>query len=167
MKPAIVFLLSLLVISCNSAAPVANSNRPINAAQQSNEAKSVLAHTTEGQSQRPANASPARPSQMGEPIDTSKLDAAIAAAEKVSKEKPSDASKKALAEAYFERGVALTDAKQYASALGDYRRALKLDPAHEESKKWIDEITKIYGSLKRDAPKEGQEPPPLPFKKDA
>lgn len=167
MKPASIFLLSVLTLACNNASPVANFNRPINVANQTNEAKSVLAHTSEGQPPKAVNSNSARPSQMGEPIDTSKLDAAIAAAEKESKEKPSDDAKKALAEAYFQRGVALTDAKQYASALGDYRRALKLDPNHEESKKWLDQIVSIYSMLKREAPKEGQEPPPLPFKKEA
>jgi tetratricopeptide (TPR) repeat protein len=158
-----------MLIACNNAPPVANSNRQsINVAQQTNEARSVLAHTSEGQTPKPANSNAARPSQSGDPIDTSKLDAAVAAAEKESKAKPADATaKKALVEAYFERAVALTDARQYASALGDYRRALKLDPTHDESKKWIDQIVSIYSMLKKEAPKEGQEPPPLPFKKEA
>ena len=168
MKPALIILLSIFILGCNNATPVVNSNRPINAAQQTNEAKSVLAHTSEGQTPKPANSNSGRWSQSGDAIDTSKFDAAIAAAEKESKGKPSDdAAKKALAEAYFERGVALTDARQYASAIGDYRRALKLDPNHEESKKWIAQITSIYSMLKKEAPKEGQEPPPLPFKKEA
>ena len=83
------------------------------------------------------------------------------------KAKSDDASKKALAQAYFERGVVLTEARQYASALGDYRRVLKLDPDHAESKKWIEQIVSIYSMHKKDAPKEGEEPPPLPFKKVA
>ena len=79
--------------------------------------------------------------------------------------KPADAAaKKVVAEAYFERGVALTEARQYASALGDYRRVLKLEPDHADAKKWIDQIIGIYGMLKKEYPKEGEEPPPLPWK---
>ena len=104
----------------------------------------------------------------GDPIDTSKFDADITSAEKELKANPSDESaKSALADAYFARGFALTEARQYASALGDYRRAVKLVPGHEESKKWIDQIVGIYSMLKKEAPKEGSEPPPLPFKKEA
>ena len=101
-----------------------------------------------------------------EAIDTTKFDSAIAASEKEVKAKPTDdAAKKALSRAYFERGVALTDARQYASALGDYRRAVKYDADNNEAKDWIDQIIMIYGSLKKEYPKEGEEPPPLPFKK--
>jgi hypothetical protein len=60
--------------------------------------------------------------------------------------------------------VALTDARQYASALGDYRRVLKYDPNNSEAKNWIEQIIGIYDSLGRESPKEGDEPPPLPFK---
>ena len=169
MKVILIFLSLLLALGCSrSAPPVVNSDRPINAARQSNEAQSVLAHTTENQTPKPGTSNGGKRPMSGEPIDTSKFDEAIAAAEKESKSKPSDATaKNSLAEAYFERGVALTDAKQYASALGDYRRAVKLDPTHEESKKWIDQITNIYAMMKREAPKDGEEPPPMPFKKPA
>lgn len=128
--------------------------------------QTVTAHTTENQPQKvpsnSASSAPYKAAATGEPIDTAKFDGTIAVAEKVVKSKPSDeAAKKTLADAYFDRGFALTEARQYASALGDYRRALKLDPNHEESKKWIDQITSIYKMLKRDTPKEGEEPPPL------
>jgi cytochrome c-type biogenesis protein CcmH/NrfG len=59
----------------------------------------------------------------------------------------------------------LTDARQYASALGDYRKAIKLDPNNAEAKQWIEQIVMIYESINRDYPKEGEEPPPLAFKK--
>ena len=105
-------------------------------------------------------------SASGDPIDTTKFDKAIADAENNQKPTPADsAARTELAQAYFERGFALTEARQYASALGDYRRALKLDPNHEESKKWMDQIISIYSMLKKEPPKEGEEPPPLPFKK--
>ena len=51
------------------------------------------------------------------------------------------------------------------AALGDYRKALKHVPDHDESKKWIDQITGIYKMLNKEAPKEGEEPAPLPFQK--
>lgn len=105
--------------------------------------------------------------QDGNPIDTSAFDAEIAKAQKDLKPNAKDeAAKKSLAEAFLKRGVALTDARQYASALGDYRRALKYDAGNEEAKKWIEEILGIYAMLNRDYPKEGEEPPPLPFKKE-
>ena len=169
MKHLLIVISLFIVAGCNNAPQVVNSNRPINVAQQSNEAKTVLAHSAESGTPRPSNSSSGqRPGSTGDPIDTSKLDAAISSAEKDLKSNPSDdSSKKALAEAYFARGFALTEARQYASALGDYRRALKLDPEHEESKKWMDQIISIYAMLKKDAPKEGQEPAPLPFKKEA
>jgi len=61
--------------------------------------------------------------------------------------------------------VALTDARQYASALGDYRRTLKYDPSNAEAKDWIERIVSIYDSINRESPKEGEEPPPLPMGK--
>lgn len=124
-----------------------------------------LAHTTENQPAANPNA-PGKFAQGGEPIDTAKFDGVIAEAEKALKSKPNDAAAKtALADAYFDRGFALTEARQYAAALGDYRKALKVVPDHEESKKWIDQIVSIYQMLNKAAPKEGEEPPPLPFKK--
>lgn len=122
------------------------------------------AHTTENQP--PVQPTGGKWTQSGDPIDTTKFDTAIASAEKVLKAKPNDAAaKKALAEAYFDRGVALTEARQYASAIGDYRRTLKHDPAHADAKNWIDQIIGIYAMLKKEAPKEGEEPPPLKVKK--
>jgi tetratricopeptide (TPR) repeat protein len=104
--------------------------------------------------------------QSGEPIDTAEFDAEIVKAEKSLKAKPNDeTAKKALAESYFKRGFALTEARQYASALGDYRKALKLDPTNEDAKTWIQKIIDIYDGLNKDYPKEGEEPPALPFKK--
>ena len=168
MKIALIFLLVMSALACNKAAPpVANTAKPINAAQQTNEAQTMLAHSGENGTPKPANSNSGKWSASGDPIDTSKFDENIAKAEKSMKAKPDDASKSLLAEAYFARGFALTEARQYASALGDYRRALKLQPNHEESQKWVDQILGIYQMLKKEAPKEGEEPPPLPFKKTA
>ena len=106
--------------------------------------------------------------QSGNPIDTTAFDADVKQAESKLKSNPKDESlKKSLAEAYVKRGVALTDARQYASALGDYRKALKLDPANETAKNWIEQIIGIYESINRSYPPEGEEPPPLPFKKES
>jgi tetratricopeptide (TPR) repeat protein len=150
-------------VNANSAAAPARSEK----------LQTVTAHSTENQ-QPPAMAdqsAAAAPggggkwSQSGEPIDTSKLDLEIANAEKAVKSKPGDeGAKREAAQAYFNRGVALTDARQYASALGDYRKALKYDPNDEDSKKWIDQITGIYQMLKKQPPAEGEEPPPLKVK---
>jgi tetratricopeptide (TPR) repeat protein len=96
--------------------------------------------------------------QGGDPIDTSNFDADIAKAEK-------SGDKKALSQAYEKRADALTKARQYAAALGDYRKALKADPSNGDAKNWVDQITMVYESMNREAPKEGEEPPPLPFKK--
>ena len=168
MRYVLFAIASFTLIGCNSAPqPVANTSQPTNVANQSNEVRSVLSHTTENQTPKPANSS-GKWSQSGDPLDTSVYDKEIAAAKEKLDAKPSDdGAKKALAQAYFDRGFALTEARQYAAALGDYRRALKFDPDHEDSKKWIEQIVSIYSMLKKSAPKEGEEPPPLPFKKEA
>ncbi len=169
MKSAIICLLTAFAIGCNNAQPVQNTASPASEPQRSEKPLTATAHTTENQPQKmPESGVPggnSKWSQGGEPVDTARFDGLIAAAEKTVKVKPADdEAKKTLAQAYFDRGVALTDARQYASALGDYRRALKNDPNHEDAKKWIDQIISIYTMMKKDYPKEGEEPPPLPFK---
>jgi tetratricopeptide (TPR) repeat protein len=168
MKYSFVFIFFAAVLqACSSASPVAiqNSNAPAG----NDRAQNTIAHgPAEKQAPISNSNSPGKWSQGGDPIDTSKFDKAIADAEKSQKAKPSDAAaKSALAQAYFERGFALTESRQYASALGDFRRALKLDPNHAESKQWMDQIMSIYAMLKKEAPKEGEEPPPLPMQKPA
>ena len=119
-----------------------------------------------GSTNAPANSGDSGRSPMERAIDTSAMDAAIEKAALIFKQKPNDASAKtALADAYFARATALTEASQYRSALGDYRRGLKLDPANTEAKGMHDQIISIFQSLNREPPKEGAEPPPLPFKK--
>jgi tetratricopeptide (TPR) repeat protein len=171
-KLAIICLLTVVGIGCgNNAQQVQNTSNSAAEPQRSEKLQTTTAHTTENQPQKVANSNSAsgsssKWSQGGEAIDTAKFDGVIAAAEKTVKSKPTDAeAKKTLAQAYFDRGFALTEARQYASALGDYRRALKNDPGHEDSKKWIDQIISIYSMLKKEYPKEGEEPPALPFKK--
>jgi hypothetical protein len=41
---------------------------------------------------------------------------------------------------------------------------IKYDPKNEEARGWIDQIISIYNSINKEYPKEGEEPPPLPFK---
>lgn len=170
MKYLVAIFAICLTASCSSErAEIAQNTNPANAPMRAEKLQDTAVHTTENQTPKPADTNSntgGKWSQGGDPIDTTKFDKAIADAEKEAKAKPSDDSvKKALTQAYFDRGFALTEARQYASALGDYRRALKYDPNHEESKKWIDQIINIYAMLKKDYPKEGEEPPPLPFKK--
>ncbi|HKP70513.1 MAG TPA: hypothetical protein VJV05_14595 [Pyrinomonadaceae bacterium] len=169
MKQIVLILSAAFVLSCGGgAAPVAVNVNSNPAPSRVDRSQTAIAHTTENQTPKPANGTGSKWSQSGDAIDTSKFDEKVASAEKELKSKPSDdAAKKALAQAFFERGFALTEARQYASALGDYRRALKYDPDHEDSKKWIEQIVGIYQMLKKDAPPEGEEPPPLPFKKEA
>lgn len=180
-QTVIIFLIGLFSIC---AAACAGSNQPTQTAntnvavQKSNDALVVSSHSKDrrdgvndsNQSVAPVTKSETKTkwTQSGEPIDTSAFDAEIAKAEKELKAKPKDAAaKKALAESYLKRAVGLTEARQYASALGDYRRVLKYDADNEDAKGWIDQIIGIYDSINREAPKEGEEPPPLPFKKKA
>jgi tetratricopeptide (TPR) repeat protein len=105
-------------------------------------------------------------SPMAKQIDVSELTANIEKAEKDYKAKQTDAkAKDSLAEAYFARAFALTEAAQYRSALGDFRKGLKLDPDNTDAKKMHDEILRIFAGMKREPPKEGEEPPPMPFNK--
>ena len=174
-KLILIGLAAVAAAGCDSAPrPVANTNTANTAVVESNRSErseTVIAHSSENQppASMPAGNSAApggkgKWTQSGDPIDTKEFDAAIAAADNEVKSKPSDAAaKKALGEAYMKRAVALTEARQYASALGDYRRVVKNDPENEEAKNWIDQIITIYGSLGRTPPPEGEEPPPLPY----
>lgn len=169
----LIFTAAIMTGCTNNAQPTVQNTTPSNRQPAANERpQTVTAHTTENQppaTPSASNASPSNPGKWasgGEPINTARFDGTIAAAEKIVKSKPNDAeAKNTLADAYFDRGMALTEARQYASALGDYRRALKNNPANEDAKEWIDQIVSIYKMLKKEPPKEGEEPPPLPFDK--
>lgn len=160
----------------NSASRVHNSNT-VSQPQRAEKLQSTTVHTTEGQTTPPVvnentaaaadSAKGGKFSAGGNPIDATDLNKAVADAEKALKAKPKDASaKEAAVNAYFKRGFALTEARQYAAALGDYRKALKLDPNHGESLTWQKQIIGIYEMMKKEYPKPGEEPPPLPFKKE-
>ena len=103
----------------------------------------------------------------GEPVDTSKYDEEIKRLEKQAEKRPTDESARlALARAYLARGNALTGARQYRAALGDYRRALRYDPDNDEARQWAATIVSILQQMGRDVPTEGNEPPPLPMTPD-
>lgn len=103
---------------------------------------------------------------MAKAIDVTEMTADIEKAEKAYKAKTSDEkTKNALAETYFVRAFALTEAAQYRAALGDFRKGLKLNPSAKEAKEMHDRIISIFQSINREPPKEGEEPLPLPFKK--
>jgi tetratricopeptide (TPR) repeat protein len=175
MKFVVIISITIFAFGCgNNAAPVQNTNTA-SQPQRAEKLQSTTVHTTEGQATPPVanedaaaaadSAKGGKFSAGGNPIDTTELDKAVAEAEKRLKANPKDAVSKAGAvEAYFKRGFALTDARQYAAALGDYRKALKLDPAHEESLKWQKQIIGIYEMMKKEYPKPGEEPSPLPWK---
>src|ERR1043165_7521479 len=137
----------LLFAACGSAPrPVAeNSNAALPAT--NDRPQTAIAHTTENGTPPASSGEKSKWSQGGDPIDTSSFDADIAKAEK-------SGDKKAISQAYLKRADALTKARQYASALGDYRRAVKNDPSNGDAQQWIMQITSIYESMNREAPKE-------------
>ena len=169
MKLIIITLVLVTMLGCSNAAkPVAQNTNTAPVASNSEKSQTAIAHSLENQTPNPGTSTGGKSkwTQSGDPIDTKEFDTTIAAAEVAFGKKPSDETvKKALSVAYFKRAEALTGARQYASALGDYRRALKHDPSNAEAKDWIDRIIQIYDSINRDYPKEGEEPPPLPYKK--
>jgi tetratricopeptide (TPR) repeat protein len=140
----------------NEPALVSNQTAVTNAQSSSN------AYAREGSA--PARSSQSAPAKAsgGEAIDTSEYDARVRALEEQAKKKPDDeAVRKQLAKAYLERGNALTQARQYQSALGDYRRTLRYDPNNEEARYWSDTIVGILKQMNREVPAEGAEPTPL------
>ena len=106
----------------------------------------------------PAGGAPA--AAPGKPdIDTTALDAKIKLVEaKAQTAGAGAADKQAAAAAYVERGNVYRDAGQpqlYKFALGDYRRALRYDPANATARARMDEIVGIYQSMGRPVPTNG------------
>ena len=173
-KIAVLSLSAFIFAACGDAAQTnvavnrANTNAPVTNQNRSNSLV-VSSHSTDKTA--PANSatsldqsSQTSPNQQA--IDVSEMTAKIEKADKEYKAKPTDEkAKKALAAAYFERAFALTKAAQYRAALGDFRKGLKLDPDDKEAKDMHDQIISIFESIGRQPPKEGEEPPPMPFKK--
>ncbi|MEO8073546.1 MAG: hypothetical protein ABI686_09885 [Acidobacteriota bacterium] len=168
-KLVILTVLTLFSIACGNTAETTNTNISIN---NSSDSQIISSHseTVDNTAQNtqivPKSETKTMWTQSGTPIDVKEYNAKVEKAEKDFKSKPKDeAAKKNLSEAYTARAVALTEARQYASALGDFRRALKYDAANEEAKSGRDVILSIYKSMNREFPPEGEEPPPLPFGK--
>ncbi len=144
------------------------------AVQKTNDSAAISSHSTARSGATPAvnsvnpasSPSSAGNSPMAKAIDVMEMTASIEKAEKVFKGKPNDSkAKDTLAEAYFVRAFALTEAAQYRAALGDFRKGLKLNPNAAEAKEMHDRIISIFQSINREPPQEGKEPPPLPFDK--
>jgi Tetratricopeptide repeat len=153
---------SLIFSACGSQPSAVNQTTTSNASAQ---------NTAAQQSPSPATAttppSITTSTAGGEPIDTSKYDEEIKRLERQAEMRPGgDALRLALAKAYLSRGNALTQARQYRAALGDYRRALRYDPDNEEARQWAATITGILQQMGREVPTEGNEPPPLPMTPD-
>ena len=173
-KLLFIALISVFLVGCNDSAPVkldkkTTTKKP--ASENQGKTESQIAHSNEKQTVPLATSEKPKEkkkwTRSGNPIDTSKLDAAVAKTEKDLKTAPNKESlKNALSEAYYKRGFVLTEARQYASAIGDFRRSLKYNSQNAESKKWIAVILNIYKSINMEAPKEGEEPTALEFKKD-
>lgn len=154
---------ALLLAACRDAAPP----QPV-----TNQAANGNANA--GTTARPPNNAPLNavtdhgPSSAGDPIDTSRYDAQIEQATRQAERNPADATtRNAVAQAYVQRGNALTQARQYRAALGDYRRALRYDPDNEDAQRGASLISGIMQSMGRQVPDEGDEPPPLPITPDA
>ena len=133
MKTILISVFALSLAGCAGKAPIV-SNTPVN--ERPERSQTAIAHTTENERPPVQNANTKVPptegktkwTQGGDAIDTSGFDLAISNAEKNVKSKPADdAAKKELSQAYYRRAVALTESRQYAAALGDYRKAVKYD----------------------------------------
>ena len=122
----------LLLGACGkSVPPAANGNGGANAATASPSVVNGNAAGTEG---------------SGQQLDTSKLDAEIAALEQQAEKNPDeDTTLNALAEAYARRGHALHAAHRLPEALQDYQNALKYSPDHEEASLRVAQITQEIG----------------------
>jgi len=162
--------LTIVTIGCgNATRQTANTNI---ATQKSDNSLVVSSHSSDTEKIAPAQQSktdsnaPAKDSSpMARPIDVSQMTADVEKAEKSFKQNQKDEkAKEKLSEAYFSRAFALTEAAQYRAALGDYRKVLKLNPNNADARAMHDRIISILKSFNREPPKEGEEPPPLPFK---
>jgi tetratricopeptide (TPR) repeat protein len=163
---ALCCLASLALSACGgSSAPVATNQQ--GTAQANSNATSNAHSNAQPPPSAPAAATSPKASAAsgGEPVDTSKYDAEIKRLEEKAKKNSVDQQTRlALASAYTNRGDALTGARQYRAALGDYRRALRNDPNNQQAQQMSGTIIGILKSMGRDVPPEGQEPAPLPLK---
>jgi flagellar capping protein FliD len=158
-------LLALTTLAgCNSTPPVVNNSNSSSTQSSSsqNRAQTVevppVAAAHGGATNAPQQTSGAVPADKPS-LATPELDAKIAKAEARAKAaKASETDKKAAAAAYVERANVFYNAQQpmlYKFALGDFRRALRYDPANAEAKSKMDEIVSIYQSMGRPVPNNG------------
>lgn len=101
----------------------------------------------------------------GSPIDTSEIDRDIKRLEAGTKKNTDANTTQQLAKAYAARAAKLTGVRQYRAALGDWRRAARIDPANSEAREMVGTITSILQSMNRPVPAPGTEPTPLPLPK--
>lgn len=164
-------LLALFVSACGNQTPTAtekaqqnNVNVAINKTDNTLTVSSRSQNNTQTASV-PTGGNQTNASPMARAVDVAKLTEEIDKAKAAyDKNQKSDEAKNALAKAYFDRAFILTDAAQYRAAMGDFRKGLKLDPSDEKAKNMYDEIIRIFESIGREPPKEGEEPPPMPVK---
>ena len=174
-KTAILISLSFLFTSCtNQNQPTTQATNSNLSVQRSNDSLVVSSHSTERSATPVSPMSPSSSSSqagnspMAKAIDVSEMTANIEKSEKAYKANSNDPKAKSeLADAYFARAFSLTEASQYRAALGHYRKGLKLNPNAKEAKSMHDRIISIFQSINREPPKEGEEPPPMPFDKKA
>lgn len=160
-----VTLIALLSSACapNNSAPPRVQSSASRGDQTANSQNNSAPSNSESANNKSASTNTPQRS-LGDPIDTSKYDDTIKNLEARLKRRPADGNlKKELSQSYTARADALTDARQYRSALGDYRRALRSDESNQRAKEGADLITGIFVSMNREVPPEGTEPPPLPF----
>jgi tetratricopeptide (TPR) repeat protein len=159
----------LVFISC-ATAPEKTSNQTTSANSNASsggltqEEKGVASPAPDSSTAKTGVSAVSTASGMGTAIDTSKYDADVKAREKQVEKQPANGTARlALAKAYLARADALTEARQYRAALGDYRRALKYDASNHDAQQMADQIIRIMKDLGRPVPAEGEEPAPLPF----
>ena len=177
MKKTNILCFALLIclatfLGCNNPQPAVSTQKTIPSERKSEQ--SVASHTTENPtppiasnstSSNSNSAQTAGNSPMAKAVDVADMTKSIEKAETEFKKNAKDVkAKKALSDAYFLRAFALTEVAQYRSALGDFRKGLKLDPDNKEAKDMHDQILTIFKSIGREPPKEGEEPAPMPIK---
>ncbi len=170
-KILILSLFALFAAACGEQPPTTAGNQQnnVNISVNQTDNRLTVSSRSQGNTQTasvPTGGNQTNASPMAKAVDVSKeteeIEKAKAAYDKNQKR---DEAKNALAKAYFDRGFILTEAAQYRAAMGDFRKGLKLDPNDEKAKNMYDEIVRIFASIGREPPKEGEEPPPMPVNK--
>ena len=173
-KLLILSLVAVFSAACGNSAQTSIQNQPNNVnapANKPNDSLTVSSHSQNKPATASVPATSTNPKQenaspMARAVDVEKMTEDIEKAKAAyDKNQKSDEAKNTLAKAYFERAFALTDAAQYRAAMGDFRKGLKLDPNNAEAEKMYGEIIRIFQSIGREPPKEGDEPPPMPINK--